>query len=772
MPEGDIPSRIPGWKSRKFAFLLIVVFHIAAALEVVHSYHAEKREAESLLSALSGSTAYQVSAALRNVDTLLIDAAEKLERKDYFSVFEAQRLLGRVRAMPEVADVIVVNKEGALVGPLVTAKPLLAVDLSDREYFHYWRDHFADDALHLSPPIVSRVTGDPRIPASRPRLAPDGSFAGVVVAAVRPEFLAEILAAANNRATGTGALLMADGTILARVPLVDSLGQKVPYGYGEVLTSGAFAFHEEVRAWDGITRYIGARPVGEYPLVVASTLSASEAMASWRRGTIETFGTSIPLSAAIFVLALMADRREHARQLLADTVTAQRDGLEIVVAARTKELADLASRLTESNQELRTSEEEIRLLLESTGEGIYGIDGEGRCIICNPAAARMLGYDSPQALLGCDTHLAFHHHRADGTAYPVLECRVHRCVAEGVVAHVDDEVFFRPDGSSFPVEYRAHPIHRDGGIIGAVVSFSDITRRRSIEAEMRIAHTVFETTDEGIAVTDADNRFTTVNPAFLRITGYAIDEVLGKTPSLLASGKHDKEYYQVMWRSLYDLGCWQGEIWNRRKDGSLYAEWLTITAIRDDSGRPLQFVAVFSDITSRARAVELVRHEANYDPLTDLPNRRHFDGRLGRLIDAAAEEGRQLALLFIDLDHFKPVNDCHGHEIGDRLLVEAAIRLKSCVRNSDFVARLGGDEFVVVLDSIASPQAASLVAGNVVDTISRPFMIEDHEIEIGASVGVAIYPADGTDCRTLIQRADDAMYAAKSSGRSCFHLAG
>ena len=341
------------WTSRRYAVVLIVVFNIAAALEIVHSKRVETDATELLLSALSNSSAYQVNVALHTVDLLLQDAAERLGADGSFSAADGQRIEGRIKAMPEVTNLIVLDVNGDTrftVVPIVGDK---RPNLADRDYFQYWRNHPDDKTLHIAAPYISRYTGRWLIPVSRPRYDTAGQFAGIVAAGLNPDFFVELLSAANNHETATGVLLMNDGTILARSPNPgDIIGKKVPSAYRDYSQISGFFFHLRESAMDGIARFIGLRRVGTYPLVVASTISEHEAMGSWRREMFETLGSSVPLSIAIFVIAVLADRREQEKTRLAQTVAAQRDELEITVAARTRDLNDLATRLAASNAEL------------------------------------------------------------------------------------------------------------------------------------------------------------------------------------------------------------------------------------------------------------------------------------------------------------------------------------------------------------------------------------------------------------------------------------
>jgi diguanylate cyclase (GGDEF)-like protein/PAS domain S-box-containing protein len=287
--------------------------------------------------------------------------------------------------------------------------------------------------------------------------------------------------------------------------------------------------------------------------------------------------------------------------------------------------------------------------------------------------------------------------------------------------------------------------------------------------DLQLAATIFESSSESMIVTDADNRIITVNPAFTAITGYTIDEVVGRNPRLLSSGKQPKEFYEKMWHALNTVGHWNGEVWNWRKNGELYAEWLSINVIFNTDSSKRLHVALFSDITERKQADELIWKHANYDHLTQLPNRRLFRDRLEQSIKLAHRSNDSLALLFIDLDRFKAINDTLGHDTGDKLLIEAAERINQCVRETDTVARMGGDEFTVILSQISDVSYAGKVAASIIQKLTEPFKIDGAELNVSASIGVAFYPEDGDNSEQLLKNADIAMYAAKNSGRGRFN---
>jgi len=290
--------------------------------------------------------------------------------------------------------------------------------------------------------------------------------------------------------------------------------------------------------------------------------------------------------------------------------------------------------------------------------------------------------------------------------------------------------------------------------------------RKQAEEELQLASTVFKASPEAITITDKDNRIVAVNPAFTRITQYEAHEVIGLDPKLLSSGQQGKEFYRAMWSAIKTFGSWQGEIVNRRKNGEIYSEWLTINTVRDENGEVRQRIAIFSDITDKKRSEETIWRQANYDALTGLPNRRLFHDRLMQELKRCEREPQSLALMFIDLDHFKEVNDTLGHESGDNLLVQASKRIAGCIRETDTLARLGGDEFTIILPGLSDPQRLGTLADAIIDILAKPFLIGETTAYVSASIGITIYPQDADDLSSLLKHADQAMYVAKGRGRN------
>ncbi len=309
--------------------------------------------------------------------------------------------------------------------------------------------------------------------------------------------------------------------------------------------------------------------------------------------------------------------------------------------------------------------------------------------------------------------------------------------------------------------------HNDAGrpelVVGAQI---DISGRKRNEEKLRLAANVFSSSYEAIVVTDAENRIIDVNPAFVRITGYTREEALGKTPSLLRSGRHDTDFYRKMWAALTETDHWQGEIWNRRKSGEEYAEILSISRVKDDSGMLSHYVAVFVDISRLKRHEEELNRIAHFDPLTGAPNRRLLDERLRQAIARARRSDRPLAVCVLDLDEFKPINDRYGHEIGDRVLVTTVQRLSTMLRGTDTVARLGGDEFVLLLEDVANTK----VLERILLAVSAPIQIGTETVSVSVSIGATLFPEDDADSDTLLRHADQAMYRAKQQGRNCIQM--
>ena len=308
------------------------------------------------------------------------------------------------------------------------------------------------------------------------------------------------------------------------------------------------------------------------------------------------------------------------------------------------------------------------------------------------------------------------------------------------------------DGETVAVDLTSNTFETSSGQCLIQCVFRDIRQQKQDQLALKRAALVFESSQEAILMTDAEARVISVNQMFEEITGYAAHEILGKKPNLLSSGRHPPEFYAAMWESIHSNGHWRGEIWDRRKNGDVFPVWLTISAYCDASGKVLNYVGVASDISEHVAAQERIRQLAFFDPLTNLPNRRLLQDRAEQSLAVAERERKTLALLFVDLDHFKTINDSLGHSAGDQLLMEVARRLQGCVRRMDTVARLGGDEFVVLLPEVTI-EGATEVARKLIHRVARPYSVDNHELTVTPSLGISVFPQDGSDFETLLQHA-------------------
>jgi diguanylate cyclase (GGDEF)-like protein/PAS domain S-box-containing protein len=415
--------------------------------------------------------------------------------------------------------------------------------------------------------------------------------------------------------------------------------------------------------------------------------------------------------------------------------------------------------IKQAQDALQASEQRARMLTDNAADAVLIASPQERWVYVNDRVADLLGY-APSELLGKsvyelvppskrDLYREGFHHLKDGTPSRAELRLIHK------------------DGHRIPVEMNAVRLP-DGNVYGACRDFSE---RQRIEEELRVAAVAFET-EEGILITNEQGVILRVNQAFTRISGYAAEEVIGKTPALLQSGRQDEAFYRMLWTALKQDDYWEGEVWNRRKNGEIYPEWLTITGVKDLKGKTSHYVAVFSDITERKASEEKIHRLAFYDPLTQLPNRRLLHDRCAQALRSSARHKNHGAVLFLDLDRFKTLNDTRGHEAGDLLLVEVARRMLACVRAEDTVARMGGDEFVVVLEELSTDQDVAReqavgVAEKIRLALDQPYVLGEFTHSSSPSIGVCLF-GGGRDITVneLLMHADQAMYQAKAAGRN------
>ncbi len=414
-------------------------------------------------------------------------------------------------------------------------------------------------------------------------------------------------------------------------------------------------------------------------------------------------------------------------------------------------------------QSLRESEEKYRRLFENACDLAYGTDLNGVFTAISESLLEVTGYRREELMNTPITKIL-----TPKNLELAQRMTTAKLAAEKQVTRYELEITDK-DGRQIPLELVTTLSYKNGVPAGVQGIGRDISERRQFETDLRIAATAFES-QESLVITDADSVILRVNKAFTECTGYSAEEVVGQTPRIFKSGRHDADFYRSVWGSIHRTGTWQGEIWDRRKSGEIYPKWLTISAVKGNDGVVTHYVGSHIDITERKAAEEKIRQLAFHDPLTRLPNRQLLLDRLQHSLVSSARSGRKGALLFLDLDNFKTLNDTLGHAMGDLLLQQASERLTTCIREGDTVARLGGDEFVVMLENlsaqtIVAAEQAEAVGGMILASLSQPYQLDSHTFRCTGSIGATIFSGDHQESEELLKQADIAMYEAKKAGR-------
>ncbi len=430
-------------------------------------------------------------------------------------------------------------------------------------------------------------------------------------------------------------------------------------------------------------------------------------------------------------------------------------GVSLVIArARAVAIAHVAK--------TRESEAQLRTVLDNTLALAFLKDREGRYLFANRQFRNVIGAD-PGALIGM----------RDDELFPTAQAAVYRAndlkVLQNRAPAEFEEVLTTKEGDRVFISVK-FPLQQPDGSLAVCGISTDITERKHAEDAMRLAAVVFENTNEGIIVTDANRRIVTVNSAYTRITGYQEDEVLGRSPHIHASGTHDEEFYRDLWQSLEETDQWQGEIWDRHRSGRVIPLWENISVVRDQNGQITNYVAVMSDISAIKEAEERLSFLAHHDSLTGLPNRLLFHSSLEQAMVEARRSHRRVAVMLLDLDRFKLVNDTLGHAAGDQLLKFVSARLRDAVREEDTVSRLGGDEFTIILRDIDSAEDLAHVAEKIIGAVERPLTLNGQEVSVGVSIGISLFPDDALTVDSLATAADTAMYRAKERGKRTFEF--
>ena len=472
--------------------------------------------------------------------------------------------------------------------------------------------------------------------------------------------------------------------------------------------------------------------------------------------------------------------RENLQSVIEELETANEElqSLNEEAQAGNEELQASNEELETANEELQASNEELITVNDELGSRTLELSE------INNDLSNIL--DSLwQAILVIDRNLsvtrynriALDFFEITADARPNLATVPLRFQVPGLLGHVAEVLksgklvelqFHRKDGKYFTMRLAPYVDSNRKSYGGVVMTILDITEKMEAETKLRLSASVFEHASEATLISDADTRILSVNPAFTRITGYTAEEIIGQTPKILNSGNHPKEFYKHLWDTLLNTGSWQGEIQNRRKNGEIYTEWLSINVLKGDDEAVIRHIAVFSDITDAKKAQETIERQASFDALTGLPNRNLTMDRLCQMLHRCRRNNQLFAVMFLDLDHFKSVNDALGHPAGDELLVKTAMRIKAVLRDSDSVGRMGGDEFVVLLGDLASTEDVVPIANKILLEVRQPLLIAGHTLQTATSIGITVYPMDGDSPETLLKNADSALYEAKRNGRNTF----
>ncbi|MGJ0516891.1 MAG: EAL domain-containing protein [Methylomicrobium sp.] len=495
----------------------------------------------------------------------------------------------------------------------------------------------------------------------------------------------------------------------------------------------------------------------------------------WMNALAKAFSAIISLGAAIVLWRIMPDALHAPSALQLEQAKSAVEQLNIEledrVRDRTQELKNSNAKLQEAfnaltalNQQIQREKTLLRGLLDNIPDYVFIKDTDSVYIACNKAVEAYFGMPESQIIGKTDFDFV------DAATAKFFRQKDREMLASGELS-INEELITHPDGQQFYLETLKTPFRdNENRILGLIGVARNITERKQVEIKLELAAKVFNHAREGIMITDAAATIIEVNDTYTQITGYSREEAIGQSPSMLQSGRHTPEFYAAMWEALLNDGYWCGEIWNRHKSGNVYAEMITISAVKDSNGKIQNYVGLFTDITHMKEHQLQLEYIAHYDALTQLPNRLLLTDRLQQAMVNNDRHKTMLAVVYLDLDGFKAVNDNYDHKFGDELLIAVSERMKEALRQGDTLSRIGGDEFVAVLIDLEHIQACEPILARLLHSAAAPILINGIELQVSASVGVTFYPLDNVDADLLIRHADQAMYIAKQEGKNRYHL--
>jgi diguanylate cyclase (GGDEF)-like protein/PAS domain S-box-containing protein len=726
-----------------FALVTLAMAGVILLGYVLWSAYSETwRDAESTANSYAEVLETRLDTVLRRVDAdlqmiiarlpheaLVRDNAQGL-REEIEKSLEQHRV-----SFPEVSGFRVIDAHGDL---LYLAGGGKYANLDDRDYFVALRDTRAP-GIFFSQVITSRITGRPVLVAARALRSPDGRFLGVVSAPLELNYFERIFKSIHLGKNGALAVRRLDnhGLAFRQPPAPGLVNQVLPTSSPLVqkLSQGEKAGAERLTSTvDGVQRIYAYRALDDFPFYVVAGLSNEDVNADWQRRAILMGGLGVVLFLGMSLVLIWLFRNQEAEFL--------------------------------SAEKLRRNQEQLREAQRLARVGSWELDLLSGKLVWSDELFHIFERDPANSVGSYEFFLEMVH--------PEDRQMVDQAYRDSVAKRIPYEIEHRllmPDGRIKVILECGETLFDDAGMpLRSIGTAQDISGLRQMESQMQLLGVAFQHSGEAILITDAKNNIVTVNPAFSALTGYSLDEALGRNPRFLSAGRNSPEDYSAMWLSIREKGFWQGEIWDRRKDGGIYPKWMSVSVIRDEAGEIRYHIAHFTDISVERAAEEKLHHIAHHDSLTGLPNRFSLSGRIQQALALARRDGGRVALLFIDLDRFKLVNDTLGHHVGDELLIEVAHRLQDSVRDSDVVARLGGDEFVIMLTGIEHTSSVAVVAEKVVLAVGSPYLIEGHDLYTSPSIGIAVFPTDGETGDVLMKNADAAMYHAKSAGRNNFQF--